>query len=205
MNSQKNHSGIRFYLSIILLFSIISDLLGICNARAAEEKKKEDPHGATPAAPAAPAVPLYIPPLPRHVEFPSITYGKEPTVEGEAEVNLSKMRFWYIVVLASWNPRSSEITDILNKNYKQFSLRNVGVIGLFSNDTIESIIAWRKKNKPLFLNEFASRNFLDSLKNPKVPTVWVVGSEGEILQRMEMPTMQNMQESVEKVMILTGF
>jgi hypothetical protein len=204
MISQKNLFGFSSFLSIFLLFIIFTSLLRFHNVQAAEEKKKEDPHAAA-SSPPPPAAPIFIPPLPRHMDFPTITYGKEPSVEGETEVNLSTMRFWYIAILASWNPRSSEIADILNKNSRQFGMRNVGVIGLFSNDTLESIVAWRKKNKPLFLNEFASRNLLDELKNPKIPTVWVVGSEGEILQRMEIPTRQNMLESVAKVMILTGF
>lgn len=202
MISQKNLFRISFFLSIFLLFIIFTSLFWFHSAQAAEEKKKDDPHTA-PAGASGGAV--SIPPLPRHVDFPTITYGKEPSVEGETEVNLANMRFWYVVVLASWNPRSSEITDILNKNYKSFTGRNVGVIGLFSNDTLESVVAWRKKNNPLFLNEFASRNLLDALKNPKIPTVWLVGGQGEILQRLEIPTKQNMVESVEKVMILTGF
>lgn len=170
----------------------------LLKAQAETEKKKEDSHNAPPA-------PVYIPPLPRHSIFPSVTYGKVPSVSGDSELNFSEKRFWIIIILASWNPKSSEITDILNKNFKQFEKRNVGVIGLFSNDTTESVEIWRKKNKPLFLNAFASRNLLDDLKNPKVPTVWVIGNEGEKLQYLELPTTQKFLECVAKVMVLTEF
>lgn len=201
MICRKNLFRLGSFLFVFLLFAFLASFFSN-SVQAADEKKKDD-HGAPPPDPHA--APLYIPPLPRHVTFPVITYGKEPSVEGETALNLSKMRFWYIAILASWNPRSGEISEILNQNYKLFSMRNVGVIALYSNDTIESIEAWRKKNNPLYLNVFASRNLLDELKNPKIPTVWVVGSEGEILQRMEMPTKQNILQSVQKVMILTGF
>lgn len=196
---KKNFS--YFKLLLIYFFALQS------NSIAAEEKKKEAPlansASATPSG--NPPPPVYIPPLPRHVEFPTITYAKEPTIEGEAEVNISKMNFWYVMVLATWNPRSVEITEIINKNFKVFTQRNVGVVGLFSNDSIEAVNEWRKKNNPLFLNEFASRNFLDALKNPKIPSVWLIGNQGEILQKLEMPTKQKMLESVQKVMILTGY
>jgi hypothetical protein len=197
LNSQKNILGLNFFQSVCIGVIVFISILSVLEANAADDKKKD-------VAPPA-AQPAYIPPLPRHIEFPTISYGREPSIDGETEANLSTMRFWYIAVIASWNPRSEEITDVLNKNIKQFGMRNVGVIGLFSNDTMDSVSAWRKKNKPLFLNEFASRNLLDLLKNPKIPTVWVLGSHGEILQRLEMPTKEKMIESVEKVMILTGF
>jgi hypothetical protein len=190
-------------------------------ALSAEEKKKDTAAAATPpppqAAPQTPGQPgvgagvggempmAPVRSLPRHMEFPRITYGSEPSVEGEMEHHFTSMRFWYVAIIASWNPRSSEIAEVFNKNYKQFALRKIGVIALFSNDTVVSVTEWRKKNNLLFLNDFASRNLLDALKNPKVPTVWLVGSQGEILQRLEMPNKEKMLESVQKVMILTGF
>jgi len=199
---KKNHKKFMPHQFIFMIIFVLNILILVNQSIAAEDKKKEDNAG---AAHGGPPIPIYIPPLPRHVEFPSITYGNDVSVEGETELNISKKRFWYVFVLASWNPKSIEITEILNKNYNIFNSRNVGIIGLFSNDTKESVMEWRKKNNPLFLNEFASRNFLDALKNPKIPTVWVIGSQGEVLQRLDMPTKENMQESVRKVMILTGF
>ncbi len=209
---KKRVNYFKFYLFSSLFLSVLANLLFSFSVFAAEEKKKDAPPaaapplGSTPATPGGnPPAPVYIPPLPRHAEFPTISYAKEPTIEGESEINVSKMHFWYVLILATWNPRSAEITDIMNKNFKVFTQRNVGVVGLFSNDSIEAVTAWRKKNNPLFLNEFAARNFLDALKNPKIPSVWVIGNQGEILQRLEMPTKEMMQESVQKVMILTGY
>ena len=206
---KKNLIRLKSFYFIFILFVLFENLITFNHALAADDKKKDDKPAAAaapaPATPAAPPVSVYIAPLPRHVEFPTISYAKEPSVEGESEVNITKMRFWYVVIMASWNPKSVEITDLLNKNYKVFMQRNVGVVGLFSNDTVDSVMTWRKKNNPQFLNEFASRNFLDALKNPKIPSIWLIGNQGEVLQRLEMPTKENLQESIEKVMILTGF
>ncbi|KAB8029768.1 hypothetical protein [Fluviispira multicolorata] len=184
--------GYLFFLAI--LFSSIYT----AKVHSEDDKKKD------PMAGGQGAVPV-IKPLPRHFSMPPVTYGKEPSVEGEKKLDFSNMRFWYVVVIASWNPRSEEISDVLNKNYKIFVARKVGVLALFSQDTESSVAKWRKKIIPQFMNEFASRDFLDAMKNPRVPTVWLVGSEGEILQRLEMPTKEEMAQSVNKVMILTGF
>lgn len=200
---QKNFNNLFQYFKFILKTWLIELILIPSSIFAADDKKTPPPSNNTPGG--APQTPVYIPPLPRHLEFPTISYAKEPTIEGESEVNVAKMHFWYVLILATWNPRSAEITDIMNKNFKTFSQRKVGVIGLFSNDSVEAVNIWRKKYSPQFLNEFASRNFLDALKNPKIPSVWVIGNQGEVLQRIEMPTKEMMLESVQKVMILTGY
>ncbi|APJ04441.1 hypothetical protein [Silvanigrella aquatica] len=203
MISQKNILRQSALLSRVLIFMTILCLLLSRNVFAADEKKKDDPHAANSVS--APPPPVYIPPLPRHVEFPTVTYGKEQSVEGEMELNLATKNFWYVVVISSWNPKSKEITSILNHNYKVFESRKIGVIGLFSTDTVTSVSDWRTQNKPLFETGFASRNFLDALKNPKIPSVWVLGRRGEILQRLEIPSKEDMQKSVQRVMIMTGF
>ncbi|WGL60674.1 hypothetical protein QEJ31_03535 [Pigmentibacter sp. JX0631] len=202
---QKIFNYLIQYFKFILKTCLIRFLLIPLSIYAADDKKTPPPSSNTPNTGSSPQTPVYIPPLPRHMEFPTISYAKEPTVEGEAEINVAKMHFWYVLILATWNPRSAEITDIINKNFKTFSQRNVGVIGLFSNDSLEAVNIWRKKYNPQFLNEFASRNLLDALKNPKIPSVWVIGNQGEVLQRLEMPTREMMLESVQKVMILTGY
>ena len=180
MIRKKNMKREKTHHFLFALFGLLISLFIFNHVLAADDKKKDDKPAATPAGP---PVPIYIPPLPRHVEFPPITYGKEASIEGETELNITKMRFWYVAILASWNVKSNEIADILNKNYKVFTQRNVGVIALYSNDTKESVANWRKKNNPLFMNEFASRNFLDALIKPIIPTVWLIGNVVEVLHR----------------------
>ncbi|WP_130610557.1 hypothetical protein [Fluviispira sanaruensis] len=185
----------QIFTYIAFLFILLFPL----TAQSAEDKAKDPMAGGAQGG-----VPV-IKPLPRHKLMPTVSYGKEPSVEGEKSVDFSSMRFWYVAVLASWNPRSEEISMIINKNFKQLSARKIGVIALFSQDTEESVAKWRKKIMPQFINDFASRNFLDAMKNPRVPTLWLVGSEGEIIQILEMPTKEEMMQSINKVMILTGF
>ncbi|WP_222435696.1 hypothetical protein [Fluviispira vulneris] len=185
----------RIFICVAFLFILLLPL----PALSAEDKAKDPMAGGAQGG-----VPV-IKPLPRHKLMPPVSYGKEPSVEGEKSLDFSTMRFWYVVVIASWNPRSEEISTIINKNFRLLSARKVGVIGLFSQDTEESVAKWRKKIMPQFMNDFASRNFLDAMKNPRVPTLWLVGSEGEIIQFLEMPTKEEMMKSINKVMILTDF
>lgn len=146
-----------------------------------------------------------IPPLPRHIILPEVTYGRLPDVEGEYALDFSEHKFWFVTIIASWNERSNDITKIFNANQAEFKKRNIGLVALFAQNTEEEVEKWRLANKPMFMNYYASRNFLDSLKNPKIPCIWLIGSKGEILLHLELPTIQQIDESVQKSFVLTGF
>lgn len=146
-----------------------------------------------------------IKPLPRHILLPTITYARSPDIEGENTVDLSKHTYWFITVLASWNQRSADINRIMNSHASEFQKKNIGVFILFSQNSKEDVEEWRLKNKPAFENYFASRNFMDNVQNPKIPLIWLVGSQGEILAKLEMPTLQQIDTIIQKSFILTGF
>ena len=144
-------------------------------------------------------------PLPRHILLPEVTYERAPDIEGEYTLNFSKHRFWFIVMIASWNERSADIAKIFNSHIQEFKHRDIGVLALFSQNTSQDVEKWRVKNKPLFDNYFASRNLTDSLKNTKIPALWLVGTKGEILLKLELPTIQQIDASIQKSFILTSF
>ncbi len=146
-----------------------------------------------------------IHPLPRHIFLPYITYSRVPDERGEFELDFADHHYWLIVMISSWNERSADIVKIFNTHMSEFNTRDIGVIGLFSQDTLKSIETWRQKNKPLFNNYFASRNFLDSLKNPPIPQIWLLGKKGEILLKYDLPTVQQIDTLIEKSLILTNF
>jgi hypothetical protein len=146
-----------------------------------------------------------IPPLPRHILFPDITYSRAPDKEGEFTLDFSKHRFWIVIILASWNEKSKRINRILNKNKAEFEYRDIGILALYSQDTEDDVDIWREQNHPSYENEFASQKFLDKLKNPKVPSVWLLGEKGELLLNYELPTERQFDIIVKKSFILTGF
>lgn len=146
-----------------------------------------------------------IPPLPRHILFPEVTYSRAPDIEGEYTLDFSKHKFWIIAMIASWNQRSSEITKIFNSHMQEFNEHDIGILGLFTQNTEQDVEKWRLINKPLFDNYFASRNLVDNLKNPKIPMLWLVGAKGEILLKYELPTIQQIDTTIEKSFILTSF
>ena len=146
-----------------------------------------------------------IPPLPRHVLLPEVTYSRAPDITGEFTLSFSEHKIWILVIIASWNKRSAEIAKIFNQHEKEFKQRNIGVMALYSQDTEDNVDEWRKKNKPFFDNFFASRNFMDSLNNPKVPSIWLIGDKQEILLNYELPTIHQIDVVIDKSFILTGF
>jgi hypothetical protein len=146
-----------------------------------------------------------IKPLPRHVLFPVITYARAPDVEGEFTVNFSERRFWLVIMLATWNEKSIEITKKLNVVIDELKRRDVGVLGLFTQNTDLDVEKWKKQNNPLFDNYFASRNLIDELNNPKIPSVWILGKQGEVLYKQELPTIQQIDTAIKKIFTLTSF
>ncbi|MES2615629.1 MAG: hypothetical protein V4591_09460 [Bdellovibrionota bacterium] len=183
-------------------YQILIVFLFICFSARAEEKKdasvKSDAGVYDP-------VNKKILPLPRYLLLPTVTYSRAPDIEGEFSLDFSKHRYWFIALIASWNQRSSDIAKIFNSHSDDFKTRNIGVLGLFAQNTEVEVGKWREKNKPLFETFFASRNFLDSVKNPKMPMVWFIGEKGEILLKIELPTVHQIDASVEKALTLTGF
>lgn len=146
-----------------------------------------------------------IPPLPRHVLLPPVTYSRSPDVEGEFTVDFSKHKFWILVLIATWNKRSVEVTQILNSHMQDFRERNIGTLGLYAQNGEKDVEKWKAVNIPLFHNFFASRNFLDSMKNPKIPMIILLGNKGEILLKYELPSLQQIDATIQKSFVLTGF
>ena len=181
------------YIKMLLLCSII----GSQSITSYAEKSPPDTKKETN--------PKKIPPLPTHAFFPELSYARAPDDTGEYTVEFSKHKFWIVVFIATWNSRSIEIEKIFNLKKKEFDHRSIGVLALFSQNTEHDVEDWRLKTKPLFDNYFASRNLIDALRNPKIPSIWLLGNQGEILIKQELPTIQQIDSIVEKAYLLTGF
>jgi hypothetical protein len=114
-------------------------------------------------------------------------------------------RFSHVCVLGTWNKQSQMIHNYFQKNIDFFVRYKIAVVGAFSHDTIENISAWAEQVKPRYLFGLAQTEFVDSLKNPKVPTCWLLSREGQILMKHETPTEEVLGSVYDKLKQWTEF
>ncbi|MFZ9519104.1 MAG: hypothetical protein ACO3A4_01370 [Silvanigrellaceae bacterium] len=114
-------------------------------------------------------------------------------------------RFSHVCILGSWNKQSQVVHDYFQNKIDFFSRYKIAAVGAFSHDTIENLTAWAEKMKPRYLFGLAQTEFVDSLKNPKVPTCWLLTREGQIIMKHETPTEQVLGSVYDKLKQWTDF
>lgn len=96
-------------------------------------------------------------------------------------------RLSFVCLLGTWNKQSDQIHDYFEKNHSFFVERKIGAIAAFSHDTAENLKNWAEKRKPRYLFGLAQTEFVDQLKNPKLPSCWLLSREGQLLLKLELP------------------
>ncbi|NBW82063.1 hypothetical protein EBR21_09960 [bacterium] len=114
-------------------------------------------------------------------------------------------RFSYICVVGTWNKQSLLVHNYFQKNIDFFVRYKIAVVGAFSHDTIENLTAWAEQMKPRYLFGLAQTEFVDNLKNPKVPSCWLLSREGQILMKHETPTEEVLGSVYDKLKQWTEF
>ena len=174
----------------------------------AKDEKKADaaatPDAAKPAAADASKPAAETTPIPRHIVFPPLRFL---TSENPSNQNFDarKVRFGVVCVFATWSRQTINVTKALNAKTAEFAKRHVVFAGAFSHDTKEALDLWAKAQKPQFKVGLADDSFVDALKNPKVPSCYVVNSRGEILLHLETPTDKNLKSLFESLTLWTDF
>lgn len=153
--------------------------------KASEEKAEQPVDPKNPGKPAAT-------PWPRRFPFPELILeapegGQAATPARKATWNPAASRFTVVAVLASWNGASAPLAAWLSDLNDVLEPRKVRVMGAFSNDTDASVVRFLARERPRFETGLAPFSFLKDLGNPKVPTVWVLNTYGEIVARKEIP------------------
>lgn len=180
--------------------------------------KKETPPADTKSGSSAPAeakaavkpaVKAEATPMPRYIHLPAVELQTiSANSEGALEkltYDFSRKRFSLVFVFGSWNRRSQEIAVKINERMGFFDERHIGVVGVFSHDTKISLQKWQKDVGPRFLIGLAANDFIERLRNPKVPTLWLVNNRGEIMHRSELPTNKELDGLFSKVTLWTDF
>lgn len=149
-------------------------------------------------------------PWPRRFVFPRLTLSApEGAPLGhlfpQREWNPKAHRFTVVAVLASWNASSVPLAAWMSDLQDTLSSRNVRVVGAFSNDSDASVVRFLIRERPRFETGLASLAFLKELGNPKVPTVWVLNTFGEIVARKELPNEIERKRLSDQLMRWTEF
>ncbi len=96
-------------------------------------------------------------------------------------------RLSMVCLLGSWNKQSEVVHRFYQKYSSFFGERKIASVAAFSHDTSENLEAWVLKHKPSYLVGLAQTEFVDSLKNPKVPSCWLLSRQGQILKQLTLP------------------
>jgi hypothetical protein len=143
-------------------------------------------------------------PYSRRISLPSLKILPPGRKEGQ----LFEPRMWrfsYLCVVGTWNRQSDHIHQFFAKHHDFFNRYKIAAVSAFSHDTVENIAAWSALTKPQYLFGLAQTDFVDQLKNPKVPTCWLISREGQILMKHETPTESQLSEVYTKLKQWTEF
>lgn len=114
-------------------------------------------------------------------------------------------RISVICLLGTWNKQSESVHLFYKKNKSFFKERKIAAVAVFSHDTQENLDAWVKNYKPDYLVGLAQAEFVDSLKNPKVPTCWILSQQGQLLKRMVIPLEHDFESIYHNLKLWTDF
>jgi hypothetical protein len=114
-------------------------------------------------------------------------------------------RLSMICLLGTWNKQSETVHRFYEKHSKFFKDRKIAVVAGFSHDTPENLEGWVTKHNPSYLVGLAQTEFVDSLKNPKVPSCWLLSQQGQILKHLILPTARDFESVYHNLKLWTEF
>lgn len=189
---------------LILYFGMIAGIAFAATPPTDAEKKKEAPAKDAPQGETSskdlPLIPANATPLPNHIKIPSIRLANATD-----EYNFKSNRYTLVAVFGTWNARTAEVAMRINDQIPALKSRGMGAVGVFSHDTVESLTQWTVKNKPHFPVGLSTNRFIDELRNPKVPTLWIVDDRGFIMHRSELPSHTDLNVIFAKLQLWTEF
>ena len=144
--------------------------------------------------------------LPRYLMMPKITFRDAPSEDFPLKkLVLSSRRFHNVAIIASWSERSKDLIREYNTIYEKFEKRDVGLIALVSHDTEEGLKKLIELTKPKFYVGFATEDFIDTMKNPSVPTVWTIDNNDKVINTLTMPELDDIKDNINNILKMTNF
>jgi hypothetical protein len=143
-------------------------------------------------------------PYERRVSLPPLSLLAPDKPTGQ-NFDPKSYRLSFVCLLGTWNKQSEQVHLYFENNHDFFVERKIASVAAFSHDTIENLKVWAAKNKPRYLFGLAPTEFVDQLKNPKVPTCWLLSREGQLLRKFELPTQKDLGSVYDKLKLWTDF
>jgi hypothetical protein len=141
---------------------------------------------------------------PRIIPAPQITMEPVPPFKDIAW-EYPQHRYTIIFLLSSWNKRSEEIARLIKPLMTTFKQRHVGVLGYASHDTMAELQKWQDFVRPEFPLAMAPLEVIVREKNPKLPTLWVATSTGQLIKRISLPSDEEIKDLLNKLLLWTEF
>ena len=110
-----------------------------------------------------------------------------------------------ICLLGSWNKQSETVHRFYEKHSVFFKERKIAAVAAFSHDTAENLQAWALIHNPSYLIGLAQTEFVDLLKNPKVPSCWLLTQQGQLLKKLILPTAADFESVYQNLKLWTDF
>lgn len=143
-------------------------------------------------------------PYERRVTLPNLFLLPPGQAQGQRfEPKLFRLSF--ICLLGTWNKQSELVHTFYEKHSSFFKERKISAVAAFSHDTSENLEAWVLKRNPTYLVGLAQTEFVDSLKNPKVPTCWLLSQQGQLLKQLVLPTKADFESVYHNLKLWTDF
>lgn len=114
-------------------------------------------------------------------------------------------RLSMVCILGTWNKQSESVHLFYKKHKTFFKERKIATVAVFSHDTRENLDAWVTNYKPDYPVGLAQTEFVDSLKNPKVPTCWLLSQQGQLLKRLVIPSEHDFESVYHNLKLWTDF
>ncbi|MBM3381268.1 MAG: hypothetical protein FJY29_02390 [Betaproteobacteria bacterium] len=143
-------------------------------------------------------------PYERKVSLPPLVLLAPDQTKGQS-FEPQKYRLSFVCLLGTWNKQSDQVHLYFEKNHEFFVERKIAAVAAFSHDTAENLKLWAEQRKPRYLFGLAPTEFVDQLKNPKVPTCWLLSREGQLLRKFELPSEKDLGSVYDKLKRWTDF
>jgi hypothetical protein len=114
-------------------------------------------------------------------------------------------RYTVIIALATWSARAKMVAKKFGAWESELKSRRISVVGIFTHDTPADIIHMAATVPLSFRLAKVDLAFVAHLLNPKVPTIWIADHTGQIIQRKERPTDQELDVTRRNLLVWTDF
>lgn len=137
---------------------------------------------------------IYAPPI--SLENPSGQIHKHDT---------KKWRFTLLVVGGTWNEPTLWLWNEISKMEYVLLGKKIRPVFIFSHDSLDTLSTFLNKNQSSLTSGLDRSEFIEVMKNPKIPTIFVISHKNRFILKKEMPSKDDLLEIIKKLELWTEF